>query len=478
MPQESIRDSLSNNVVVFPLRSTEKRFAVTEGSAVPKYKGDYSTFKDGLEGFQHNDKIGIYITDGQGYTLGVNSTYEKLTGIKITEIQGKHMSKLVKDGLFDRSVTLMVLQSGKAETISQQIIRTNQMVCATGNPIFNDFGEIINVMTTVRPLGKGIIQSENYDPCLIEGVGSVIAQSQIMRDLLKKAIHLANFESNILIEGPTGAGKEVIAKTLHYSGLRKNGPFIKVNMSALPEDLVESELFGYEGGAFTGAKKQGKEGLIKAAHHGTLFLDEIGEMPKNLQVKLLRVLQERELTPLGSTRPIPVDCRVIAATNRNLQQSVREGTFREDLFYRLNVIYLRIPGLSERPEDVIALATHFVSEMGNRLKVSKTLTNSALRALTSYSWPGNVRELQNLIERLIVLHPGNLISETHISEFLGINLDRMSLTTLMERSVVNLERKLILEAIKAANGDKAEAAKALGIHRTTLSRKMQRYGLL
>lgn len=462
------------------MRSVDKRFVVPHGSAVPKDQGGYSSIEDGPEDIQYHDKIGIYLTDGKGYTLGVNKAYESLTGINTAEIQGRHMSKLVGDGYFDSSVTLLVLKSGKTETIRQRILRTNQIVLATGYPVFNDSGEIIHVMTTVSPLVvvKSGIPPEDKHVFCIEGVGPVIAENQLMRDLLNKAVHLANFESTVLLEGPTGVGKEVIAKILHFSGSRKKGPFIKVNMAALPQELAESELFGYEAGAFTGARRQGKEGLIKAAHRGTLFLDEIGEMPKNLQVKLLRVLQERELTPLGSTRAVPVDCRVIAATNRNLNRLVEEGVFREDLYYRLNVIYLRIPGLVERPEDVVALANHFMEEMGNRYGIVKTLTISALRVLRSYSWPGNVRELENLMERLVVLHPGDSISGTHVCEFLGIEPDSVSWATSMESRVSELEQRLILEAFKASNGDKEKAAETLGIHRTTLFRKMQKYGLV
>lgn len=478
MPQASIQANYGKNVVIFPIRSIDKRFVVPYGSAIPKYQGVHSFNKDESAGFPNHDKIGIYLTDGKGYTLGVNKAYEDLTGIRAAEVQGRHMSKLVGDGLFDRSVTLLVLQSGKSETIKQRILRTNQMVLVTGSPIFNECNRIINVMTTVSPLAKSEILPENKPFFCFEGVGPVIAENQAIRDLLNKAVYLANFESNVLVEGPTGAGKEVIAKILHFSGSRQKGPFIKVNMAALPEELAESELFGYESGAFTGARKQGKEGLIKAAHHGTLFLDEIGEMSKNLQVKLLRVLQERELTPLGSTRSIPVDCRVIAATNRNLSQSVKEGTFREDLYYRLNVIHLRIPGLVDRPEDVIALANHFLNETGRKYGIAKTLGISALRALSSYSWPGNVRELQNLMERLTILHPCNVISGKDVNDFLGIQSDASILETSMESRVNDLEQKLIVEAIKASNGDKEKAAKVLGIHRTTLFRKMQRYHLL
>ncbi len=476
-----MQSKMKKQVLLFPYRGVSQNMEWAVGQGMPLQVASGYYLPDVNRTCLQTVELGIYLTDGLGYTLGVNKAYEILTGIQAKEVLGHHMSELVEAGYFDRSVTLIVLRTRKTETIRQKISRNNQTVVVTGNPVFNERGEIVHVMTTVRPLVPGGERNTetNENTIDVPGAGRVIAASPIMRDLFQRAMRVAHYDSSVLIQGPSGSGKEVVARILHFSGPYRDGPFVRVNIAAIPEELVESELFGYLPGAFTGAKREGKKGLILAANKGTLFLDEIGEMSRKTQVKLLRVLQEREVLPVGATEPIPVDIRVVAASNRDLPHMVQEGSFREDLYYRLNVINLRVPSLAERSEDVSYLATHFLDELGKRYGVYKSLRNSALAQLKSYSWPGNVRELQNVMERLVVLYPGTVISGEQIREQLGImETTHLSLNEgLLQKRIANLEKEMIIRAVQESGGSKEKAAQILGIHRTTLLRKIQKYRL-
>lgn len=302
---------------------------------------------------------------------------------------------------------------------------------------------------------------------------SIIGASAALRSSINTAIAYAGTDSNIMIYGETGTGKELFSQSIHNSSQRSEHPFIAVNCSAIPESLLESELFGYVAGAFTGASKTGKAGLFEQAHEGTIFLDEISEMPLSQQARLLRVLQEREITRLGGSKVTPINVRVIAATNRDLKKSVQEGTFREDLYYRLCVLILRIPPLRERKEDISLLVRYFVDQFSPQRKLE--ITPSAMAQIVSGNWPGNVRELRNFCERLVVLSPGNI--------------DRELVEQLMQEETSDSEKMpvppqqdeetmVILEALREANGNKTRAAQQLGISRVTLWRRLRELGIL
>lgn len=307
----------------------------------------------------------------------------------------------------------------------------------------------------------------------------LIGDSPAFRRLLEVIDRVAGAESTVVIAGESGTGKELVAREIHLRSPRANGPFVTINCGALPETLLESELFGHLRGSFTGAHKD-KQGLFQVANGGSLFLDEVGETSGAIQVKLLRALQEREVVPVGGTKPVPIDVRLLAATNTDLEQAVAEGAFRADLFYRLNVIPIRVPPLRERIEDIPRLVDHFIKLYCEAFSIPlKTITGDALEVLQTYSWPGNVRELQNTIERAVVLHEGSSIERADLPERVltrapapvGPVQDRG------ERSLRQLERDEIERLLAETGGDKTKVAQVLGIHLSTLYRKIRAYGI-
>lgn len=314
-------------------------------------------------------------------------------------------------------------------------------------------------------------------------LGSIIGQSQAMVRLLETVAQVAPSEATVLISGESGTGKELIASAIHYNSSREKGPFIKINCAALTETLLESELFGHEKGAFTGAERR-KEGRFRQAHGGSLFLDEVSEMPPPMQVKLLRVLQEREITRVGGEDVIKVDVRLIAATNRDLSEQIKEGRFREDLYYRMNVVSLRMPLLRERREDIPLLANSFIEKFSekNRKSISG-ITPQAMDRLYRYDWPGNVRELMNVIERGVVLTRSDYLG----TEDLSIMPTSFGATAgdpllpddlLLDMPLEKVERMTILNTMRSAGGNKSESARRLGITRKTLHKKLKKYGVM
>jgi two-component system response regulator HydG len=308
-------------------------------------------------------------------------------------------------------------------------------------------------------------------------VARPIGKSKRFLEVLKLAEHVSPTESTVLIQGESGTGKEVIARYIHNLSNRADGPFLSINCGALPENLLESELFGHVKGSFTGAVRD-KQGLFAAARGGSFFLDEVGEMPPSLQVKLLRVLQEREAIPVGATEAIPVDVRIIAATNRDLEEEIRRGNFRSDLFYRLNVIALNLPALRERRDDLLLLLEAFLQTMAQEAGTEpKALASEALDAVMVYEWPGNVRELENALEHAVVLSRGNLIEAGALPERIT---RRRKEPLVAERSYRNptlevIERAYIMWVLQAEGGNKTRAAEVLGIDPSTLYRKLSRY---
>ena len=311
---------------------------------------------------------------------------------------------------------------------------------------------------------------------------AVIGDHPAMRLVLDRVEQIADTDASVLIRGETGTGKEVVARLIHGASQRRSGPFVAVNVSAIPEPLAESELFGHVRGAFTGADKA-RTGRFVAAHGGTLFLDEIGEMPRGVQVKLLRALQEREVTPVGASEAIPVDVRVVAATHRDLEGMIEEGTFREDLFYRLDVVPIEIPPLRERRQDVPALAEHFRVEVNAR--EGRSVPGFALdvvQRLGAYDWPGNVRELENLVERLVVVASNRMVVmddlpahlRTHVVDLENATLDLPESGVDLRIFLTQLEERLIAQALERTGGNKNRAAELLGLNRTTLVEKLRR----
>ena len=436
---------------------------------------------------------GIYITDGKANTLKINKSYESITGLKRENMINRNMYELEKEGYISKSATLMVIKNKKSNTIEQEF-STGKKVLVSSNPIFDNKGNLSMVVTNVRDitelyelqdqLAKNMRLTEKYHSEIEAmrlqylNLSDIIARDKIMINLLELAKRVANVDTTVLILGETGVGKEEIAKFIYENSMRKDKNFIKINCGAIPQNLIESELFGYVKGAFTGANKEGKMGLFEVADGGTVFLDEIGELPLDIQVKLLCVLQEGEVERVGSVKPIKIDVRVLAATNRSLEDMTKEKSFREDLYYRLNVVPLTVPPLRERREDIVPLVQHFLAELNNKYNFEKTFTIEAVNTLYNYSWPGNVRELKNIVERVIVMSSSDEIFESDLSiknpsSFIEKNIGCEGICNLKE-TVEKVEAKLISKAFDNA-GNVRDAAKLLGIDASTFVRKRKRY---
>ncbi|MFB5196873.1 sigma 54-interacting transcriptional regulator [Neobacillus sp. KR4-4] len=414
--------------------------------------------------------------------------------VDLKELIGKNILELEDQGLFTPSVTRLVLEKGKKVSVVQET-KTGRKILAVGNPVFNDQNELDRIIIASRDITettrlKSELQemkkiSEQYKKELDDFkskdrfLKKLIYCSPKMEKVINQAKKIADFSSTVLLNGESGVGKEVIAQAIHQLGRRQAKPFLKLNCGAIPESLLESELFGYAKGSFTGADKNGKEGYFKQADGGILFLDEIGEMPIHLQVKLLRVLQEQEVIPIGSTTPIKVNVQIIAATNKKLEKMVEEGTFREDLFYRLNVIPIHIPPLRERTEDISLLAFHFLQQLNERYDRNYHLTPDAINVLEFYPWPGNVRELQNIIERLVVTAEHPSIDAEFVSQFLSTGLEHKKMKPVFTRviplqeAIDHVEEQLIVMAMNQYKTT-TKAAKALGISQSSVSRKYQK----
>ena len=438
---------------------------------------------------------GIYVTDGHGRTIRVNKAYERITGIRRRDVLGRTMKQLVRDGFYSESVTLRVLESKRPESL-MQTVRTGKTVMVTGTPII-DGDEISLVVTSVRDvtelynLQNQLMREERlrsrYQSELeqirqaTDESNQAIVQSKKMKEIYTLAVRLAQVDTTILVQGESGVGKEVFADIVHSRSPRWNKPFIKISCAAIPEQLLESELFGYAPASFTGASKQGKVGIFESARGGTIFLDEIGEIPLSLQAKLLRVLQAKEVIRVGGRAPVPVDARIIAATNRDLKQMVDQGQYRSDLFFRLNVVPVLIPPLRERMEAIPNLVYHFLERFNRQYGFSKQIEPQVLDKLYAYDWPGNVRELINTIERMVVTAPGELITVGELPQHMQSREQSVAAPELLDGSLratlEEVERRIITEALKKY-GSTRKAAKALGVNQSTVVRKMQRLGLV
>jgi PAS domain S-box-containing protein len=454
-----------------------------------------SELSDEFNAILESSYDGIYIADKNGYTVYVNEAYEKLTGTTRSELLNRHIHDLTTEGYFSHNITEAVLD--KKETITDVIRsqKSGKKILVTGNPVFHKDGSLVRVLVNLRDitdldylkkqLEKTRALSDKYRleiSRLRIKDGEIIGNSKKMRNAIELALRVAQVDSTILISGESGVGKELVAELVHNNSLRRDKPFIKINCGAIPDNLLESELFGYEGGAFTGSKKEGKPGLFELAEEGTLLLDEVGEMNFNLQVKLLRVLQESELRRVGGTKNIRVNVRILAVTNKDLEAMVKEKLFRDDLYYRLNVVPIYVPSLRERREDIAPLANYFLEQFNHKYKYNMKISLAAIECLTSYNWPGNVRELENTIERLVVTTQKPMIEAADLPEYVkgscsgadeGVNVGHI---IPMRQAVESVEKELLRLAMSTYKS-KEKAAQALGVDRTTVLRKMVKYGI-
>ena len=373
-------------------------------------------------------ELGIWILDSEGVVQKVNPAAAKMIGIKASDITGKNIVSLARKGVIDQALTPHILKSKRPVTKLLHVLKTNKYVMSSGMPVLDQAGNIMLVVvqeldiTTLKSLQGQLeklrVVAEKYKDELsdlnlldIKSHG-IICQSQEMRQVLTVALKLARLDvSNILISGKSGTGKGLISQFIHSNGKRKNKPYIQVNCAALPEGLLEAELFGYEKGAFTGAGTKGKIGLFEMAQNGTILLDEIGELPLPLQSKLLKCLDDHEIMHIGGLEPIIVNCTIIAATNRDLKARVAEKKFREDLYHRLDAFSIQLPSLRERPEDIVALSKFFLDKYNRKYGMHKRLSVRAIQSFQQYDFPGNVRELKNILKQGVVIHEGQLLDE-------------------------------------------------------------------
>lgn len=431
---------------------------------------------------------GIFIADGQGVVIRINKACERIDEVKAEDIVGRHMKDLVEAGVYSESVTLKVLEKKEAVTILQKT-KSGKEIMATGTPIFKN-NEIFRVVVNSRDITelnnlKNQLHDAQKKTEMLESelkllrleqvkTDGLVSQSYEMNKIYNLVIRVAAVDSTVLIQGESGVGKEVITKLIHRNSKRRNGPFIKIDCSSIPDNLLESELFGYEKGSFTGANKTGKVGLIELANEGTLFLDEIGELPQPLQAKLLRVIQDREIFRIGGERPIPVDIRIIAATNRDLKAMVEQKSFREDLYYRLNVVPIFVPPLRERKEDIQPLVMFFLEKFNGKYGFNKKISPEVLKYLIEYDWPGNVRELENMIERLVVTTNNEIIELDDLpSTIKSPKIENIGVSSL-EEAVGNFEKQLLLNVLHDSKSTQEMASK-LKIDVSTVRRKLKKY---
>lgn len=454
-----------------------------------------------LEELLENPLMGVNITDGQGRVLFLNRTHKHITGHSPELYLGCTMEELAKDGLVSESATSLVLKTKQAVSINQVTSHRDHFYQVHAVPLKDQEGVIryvinylVNISDIVKLKNKIMaMDSWNKVPAnhsdLIQmnlnRTGELIYQSKVMQDVVEAAAKVAEYEVSVLLTGPSGVGKEMIANLIHSHSSRSGAPFVKINCAAIPDHLLESELFGYEPGAFTGGNPRGKKGLIERSNTGTLLLDEIGDLPLGLQSKLLRVLQTHSLRHIGGHKDIQVNFRLISSTNANLRQMIQDKTFREDLYYRINVIEIAIPCLEERRDDIPLLANHFLKQANLKYGTEKSFDPDALHFLSACRYPGNVRELQNVIERAMIMSSGRVIAPEDMQKAFGIPQEEtaprsayivpeleegLSLKELMGR----YEKQLLL-AYQEKYKSGVKMAEALQTDQSTISRKLSRY---
>ncbi len=449
----------------------------------------------------------MVVVDANGIVTMISAEYAEFNGTTVADAVGKHVTRVIENTRMHVVAKSGVAEIGERQTIHGRALIVNRVPLKEGDRVIGAYGRVVfKTVEQLRELASKMnlleskvkyyeeelthLRGARYTFASIVGAGAAITAAK------EEAERASRTDSTVLLRGETGTGKELFAHAIHAAGPRRAGPFIKLNCAAVPADLLESELFGYEEGAFTGARRGGKPGKFELAAGGTLFLDEIGDMPLPMQAKLLRVLQEKEVDRLGGTGSRRVDLRLIAATGRNLEEMVGQGTFRADLFYRVNVIPIRIPPLRERPEDLVSIAGAFLARIeSDSGEPRRRISGEALDLLRAYPWPGNVRELQNGLERAVAMSPGETLRPEHFPAHLlrfanGVRVESTMTaggagveerTTRVTGSLASVkadaERSAILSALAATGGNKTRAAELLKIHRVKLHEKIKRFGI-
>lgn len=444
--------------------------------------------------FQIMDNIHdvVLVIDIDTTIVYANEAYARILGVPVEKVLGRRL-----DQIEPKAEAINLLRTGKSSQIGGDYLDSlgihvvgSSFLLYDGDKvygcvsIFKNISEVIELNRELQQT-KGVAdylkeQLEQWEHLPLS-FKEYVGQNSNIKETLVLAAKVAQTDSTVLIRGESGVGKEVLARAVHNSSRRKDKPMIKVNCAAIPEDLIESELFGYEDGAFTGAKKGGKLGKFELAHSGTIFLDEIGDMSLTMQAKLLRVLQEKEFERVGGTNTISVDIRVIAATNRDLENMIKEGTFRRDLYYRLNIVPLNLTPLRERKDDLLALAKTFLDQFSREVGHELTLSPQVVGFFQEYDWPGNIRELQNVLEHASIVCSGTSIELYHLpTQVISLNNDHLitkNKPNTVKEIVASLEKELILSALATNKNNRTKAMKELGFSRRVFYDKLRRYGI-
>jgi PAS domain S-box-containing protein len=481
-----------------------------ENPNIKEFLDSLEALNEKLSAIIENSYDGIYITDEKANTILVNRNYEIITGLNRNNMLGKNMADLVKSRVISVSGTLLVLQKKRPVTLQQEF-KTGKKALITSSPVFDKNGNITMVVTNVRDLTEVYQLQEEVEKKSILSIKARAELEEFMKKLniykdivcidknsvaiLQLIDKVASTDATVILLGETGVGKDIFAQYIYENSKRKGKPFVRVNCGALAPSLIDSELFGYEKGSFTGANREGKMGLFEVADTGTIFLDEIGELPSDMQVKLLRVLQDQEVLRIGGRIAIKIDVRIIAATNRNLEELVKEKKFREDLYYRLTVFPVIIPPLRERINDISPLAELFVKDLNEKYGFKKVLLPSTIKMLQNYDYPGNIRELKNIVERAFIISDEYSISVGDIplkiterysgntNEHLNENIDMERIFDTdgsPEEGIFNLKERMDAIELKYINAayDKYKniraAAHSLGMDPSTFLRKRRK----
>lgn len=463
----------------------------TKDNKKNKIELDYDTLKKILD-YSHDE---IYVTNAEGIVIYVNKASERHYGVKAEDIIGKTSKEINEKKYWSPRLSPIAIKEKNCLTIEQKTC-LGKTLLTTATPVYDEQGNLEMIVENSRDIteSEGIRHQLEISKKLLErykleveelrkkevGDANFVHQSKKMKNVLELAKRVATIDSTLLLLGESGTGKGVLAKFIHNNSLYSKGPFIAINCAAIPAELMESELFGYARGTFTGGNEKGKIGLIELADGGTLFLDEIAEMPIHLQAKLLQVLQERQYYQVGGRKLKKVNCRIIAATNRNLTEMIANGEFREDLYYRLNTFEIELPPLRERVEDIPLLVDHFLQKFNKKYGVHKKITQKCMEKLTSYYWPGNVRELENTIERLTVMVDTEVIDENHLPTPFHQQIATDSIVIFpkkelsLDEAISEVEKNLVIKLYKEL-GSSYKVAKALKISQSKANRLIRKY---
>ena len=435
---------------------------------------------------------GVFITNGEGTPVKINESYERISGLQAEQVIGYHMEDLIKAGYFSKSASLQVLKDKRPITLMQTLANGRKII-VSGTPIFTPDDDILYIVNSVRDITELLklklqidelqdlknLRQNSKTTLSNQPDQSSLYFGETMNELFSLINRASKTDTKVLLQGETGVGKTMIAKYIHEHSNRAKGSFLELNCGAFPPNLIEAELFGYEAGAFTGALTKGKKGLLEVADNGTLFLDEIGDLPLEIQIKLLKVIEDQAFIPIGSSKLKYINVRIITASHKNLKALVATGLFREDLYYRLSVVPFEIPPLRFRREEVIPLAQHFLNVFNNEYDANHSLSIEALDVLHEYDWPGNIRELKNVVERLVVLTPHHKIQLTDLPVEL-LHFKNASLTSEpddiipLKKALEQLERDLISRAMKKHKTTR-KTAEVLEVSQSTIVQKMKKW---